>query len=47
VINNPESIAEDLIKRVQPMFKTVLQPKTDDRTQNKVPESAWFPASKK
>ena len=33
VINNPESIAEDLINRVQPMFKTVLQPKTEDRTQ--------------
>jgi hypothetical protein len=37
VINNPENISEDLIKRVQPMFKTVLQSKTDT-TQNKVPE---------
>ncbi|OYV05196.1 MAG: hypothetical protein CFE26_12835, partial [Verrucomicrobiales bacterium VVV1] len=35
VINNPESIAEDLIKLVQPMFKTALQQKPDDRTQNK------------
>ena len=38
VINNPERIAKDLIKRVQPMFKTVLQAKTDARTLNQVPE---------
>ena len=35
VINNPESIAEDLIKLVQPMFKTAVLPKPDDKTQNK------------
>lgn len=38
VINNPENIDKDLIKRVQLLFKTALQPMPEDKKQSKVPE---------
>ena len=38
VINNPERIADDLIKRAQPLFKSALRPKADEAAQNKAPE---------
>jgi hypothetical protein len=40
VINNPEKIEQNLLARVQVLFKTPLLPTPKEKTQNQVPDTA-------